>query len=637
MRNSHYGPGIPYSAKISHFCIVKKVLLAALPALLSACSQNKTAPMKVSNHSYSNYKEISVKHLKLDLQADFSKKSLSGTATLLLEHHQQATSLVLDIRSMDIQKAEVDGKEVTFTIGSEDSILGSALSIPVTAESREVKVHYTTHPDAEALQWLDKAQTHDKTHPFMFSQSQAILARTWIPLQDCPAVRFTYEANITVPADLMAMMSAGNTTSRNEQGKYHFEQKKPIPSYLMAIAAGRVEFKNLGRNCGVYAEPGMLEKSAWEMADLQSMIDSAEALYGPYAWGRYDVLVLPPSFPFGGMENPCLTFATPTIIAGDRSLVSLVAHELAHSWSGNLVTNETWNDFWLNEGFTVYFEQRIMEKIYGTEYAEMLSAIGLGELKKSMAEMLEEAPEDTKLYLNLEGRNPDDGVSDIAYEKGRFFLRSIEAVVGRTEWDVFLKNYFSKHAFQTMNTEKFLAYLHVNLLDKNPAWKKQVNEKQWIYETGLPANCPVIESKEFARVEASVAAYTKSRDPKSIDTKGYTTHHWLHLLRHMPDLTVEEMTALDKAYHFTGTGNSEIACDWYQLAVKYRYEAAYGAMEAFLTGVGRRKFLTPIYKLLLKTPEGRKQAAAIFSKARPGYHAVAAGTIADMIKEAGNP
>lgn len=619
------------------FCKVNKALIAACTLLIAACSQNKSRPMPARNHSYSNYDQISVKHLKLNLSADFKAKTLSGTATLVLNHLQPAEELILDTRKLNISKVEADGKEVKFALGTEDSILGSALIIPVTAATREVTVHYSTSPDAEALQWLEPAQTNDKTHPFMFSQSQAILARTWIPLQDCPAVRFTYEADITVPSDLMAMMSATNTTTRNAQGKYHFEQKKPIPAYLMAIAAGNVEFRNLGRNCGMYAEPGMLEKSAWEMADLQSMIDSAEALYGPYAWGRYDVLVLPPSFPFGGMENPCLTFATPTIIAGDRSLVSLVAHELAHSWSGNLVTNETWNDFWLNEGFTVYFEQRIMEKIYGRDYAEMLTAIGLGELKKTMAEMLEEAPEDTKLYLNLDGRNPDDGVSDIAYEKGRFFLRSIEAVVGRTEWDAFLKNYFSTHAFQTMNTEKFLAYLHANLLDKNPEWKKQVNEKQWIYETGLPSNCPVIESKEFARVEASVAAYTKRRDPKSIDTKGYTTHHWLHLLRNMPVLSREEMAALDQAFKFTGTGNSEIACDWYQLAVKYQYTEAYTEMEKFLIAVGRRKFLKPIYKELLATSQGKSLAADIFSKAKKGYHAVAVNTIEDMLRSAENP
>jgi leukotriene A-4 hydrolase/aminopeptidase len=611
---------------------VKYALIAALPLFFIACSQHEA-----SNHSYGNHNDISIQHISLDLTADFSAKTLKGSATLTLKHHRKADELILDTKDLEIFKVEVDGKEASYDLGKRDSILGTPLIIPVKANSVKVTVHYSTHPEAEALQWLSPEQTNDKKDPFMFSQSQAILARTWIPLQDCPAVRFTYDAKIKVPPHLMAMMSATNPASKNPEGIYTFNQNKPIPSYLMAIAIGNVEFKKLGRNCGVYAEPGMLPKSAWEMEDLQSMIDSAEALYGPYAWGRYDVLVLPPSFPFGGMENPCLTFATPTIIAGDRSLVSLVAHELAHSWSGNLVTNETWNDFWLNEGFTVYFEQRIMEKIYGRDYAEMLSAIGLGELKKSMDEMLKEAPADTKLYLDLTGRNPDDGVTDIAYEKGRFFLRSVEELVGREEWDRFVKQYFNAHAFQTMNTKTFIAYLNSNLLDKNPTWKAKVNTEEWIYKQGLPANCPQVNSKEFKRVEASAAAFSKSHNAKDIDTANYTTHHWLHLLRNLNNLSVDDMKALDDAYAFTGTGNCEIACDWYQLAIKYKYSAAYPEMEKFLIAVGRRKFLKPIYKELLSTSQGKSMAADIFGKAKSGYHAVAVNTIEDMLRAAENP
>lgn len=616
---------------------MKYTILFIIGLSIISCKQQTVVKPAIKNHSFSNYEEISVEHLKLNLSADFEKKSLKGHVTLRLKHHKPAQQLILDFKSITIEKVTANGSEVKFSTGIQDSLFGTALIIPVKANTEEVTVFYHTHPDAEALQWLSPEQTHDKTHPFLFSQSQAILARTWIPLQDCPAVRFTYEADIQTPKDLLAMMSATNPTAVNADGKYHFEQKKAIPSYLMAISAGRVEFQNLGRNCGIYAEPGMLKKSVWELTDMQRMIDSAEALYGPYAWGRYDVLVLPPSFPFGGMENPCLTFATPTIIAGDRSLVSLVAHELAHSWSGNLVTNETWNDFWLNEGFTVYFEQRIMEKIYGRDYAEMLSAIGLGELKKSLAEMMKETPDDTRLFLNLDGRNPDDGVSDIAYEKGRFFLRLIEETVGRKNWDPFLKAYFTEHAFGTMNTEKFIAYLNNRLLDKNPEWKSKVNTDEWIYKTGLPANCPAIVSTEFKRVESSVAGFTRSRQPKDIDTTGYTTHHWLHLLRNLPVLTAEEMKGLDEAFQFTGTGNSEIACDWYQLAVKYKYTAAYPEMEKFLIAVGRRKFLKPIYKELLNSSQGKTLAADIFSKAKRGYHAVSANTIEDMIRQAENP
>jgi aminopeptidase N len=615
-----------------------KLLLSLSTLCLLACTTPKPKKMTVKNHSFSNYEEVKLKHLSLHLKVDFSKKELWGSATLQIENTAGASHIILDHKTLKVDHVavtDVNGKikEVSFEIGPEDTVLGAALIIPIEKDTREVSVAYHTTPESESLQWLSPEQTHDKKNPFLFSQSQAILARTWIPLQDCPAVRFTYDASIEVPSHLMAMMSAENPTSKNVEGKYTFKQTKPIPSYLMALAVGDVEFTSLGRNSGVYAEPGMLKKSVWELADMQSMIDSAEALYGPYAWGRYDVLVLPPSFPFGGMENPVLTFATPTIIAGDRSLVSLVAHELAHSWSGNLVTNETWSDFWLNEGFTVYFEQRIMEKIYGRDYAEMLAEIGRGELQHTLDDFMQTTPDETKLFLNLDGRNPDDGVTDIAYEKGRFFLRRIEEVVGRPAWDAFLNDYFKTHAFQTMNTTRFIAYLNEKLLNKHPG---QIDLNAWIYGTGLPKDAPVVKSKELQRVETDIVTYTKSRNPADIHTKDYSTHHWLHLLRGLPALSVQEMAALDKAFKFTGIGNAEIACDWYTLSVKNGYETAYPDMAVFLKSVGRRKFLLPIYKNLVKTAKGKALAEQIFSEARKGYHAVASGSIEEIIANA-NP
>jgi leukotriene-A4 hydrolase len=619
------------STFLCKFAKVKSIIPALLLSGLffSACKKE----MKVKNHTYGNYDEVRISHISLDLLVDFEKKSMAGSATLDIENLTGAEQVILDHKNMDIQYAAVDGAEVAFQIGPFDSILGSALIIPIKKESKKVLVKYKTHADAEALQWLSPEQTNDKKYPFLFSQSQAILARTWIPLMDAPAIRFTYDARIQVPKHLMAVMSAANPTVKNAEGVYHFKQDKPIPSYLMAIAAGDMQFQTLGRNTGVYAEPGMLEKSAWEFADMQSMVDSAEALYGPYAWGRCDVLVLPPSFPFGGMENPVLTFATPTIIAGDRSLVSLVAHELAHSWSGNLVTNETWNDFWLNEGFTVYFEQRIMEKIYGFDYAEMLTALSRGELQHSVDNMMADpnSKNDTRLFLDLEGRSPDDGVTDIAYEKGRFFLRSIEKVVGRENWDKFLVDYFKTNAFRTMTTDRFIQYLETNLLSKNEAWKKQVNYKEWIFETGLPANCGNIQSKELAKVDEAIKAYSKGYDVDVVDTTGYTTHHWLYFLRNLPVLNAAQMKSLDNRFAFTQSGNAEILCDWFVLSSRYQYTDAYDAMRGFLSSVGRRKFLSPIYRELIKTPKGKEMALDIFKQAEKGYHAVAARTLRDML------
>jgi hypothetical protein len=449
----------------------------------------------------------------------------------------------------------------------------------------------------------------------------------------------------------------------------------------MAIAVGNFQAKKLGENCLVYAEPGLLEKAAYEFADLPKMIDSASALYGKYAWKEYNVLVLPPSFPFGGMENPVVTFATPTIITGDRSLVSLLAHELAHSWSGNLVTNETWNDFWLNEGFTVYFENRIMEKIYGKDYANMLAALGLGELRKTMADLMQTAPADTRLKLNLNSRNPDDGLTDIAYEKGRFFLLWCEQQLGRKQWDKFLNQYFKKHAFSTSNTEIFVKELTQFCIENQKNSKLNLvdfslNVKQWVYGIGFPrmqlANSdgggasaptdkslmPVVKSSylnQAQKIANLVNGINKDRvdcsgvpDMMNLNTKNWTTHHFLHFLRNLDSLSFANMQFLDAKFGFSKTENSEIAFDWFQLCIKSRYSIAYQDLSKFLQKVGRRKFVLPLYEslisaakyqLLMTVPLSLNKtitlidimefelAQSTYKLARSGYHSVTQNSI----------
>lgn len=595
--------------------------------------EDKNQTMIINDpHSYAKPNDVAVKHLHLDLEADFNTKTLEGSAELTLNNKTQSNELWLDTKNLTISKVTLeDGSETPFKLGEDDEHLGSSLKIDIKPTTEKVKIFYKTSPDAKALQWLEPAQTSGKEHPFLFSQSQAILARTWIPLQDGPGVKFTYSAKIKTDPKLMVLMSADNDTTLHADGVYTFEMPQPIPSYLMAITIGDFRYSSLGKNCGVYAEPNMLEKSAWEFADLEKMITSAEELYGPYAWGKYDVIVLPPSFPFGGMENPRLTFATPTIIAGDRSLVSLIAHELAHSWSGNLVTNATWNDFWLNEGFTVYFERRIMEKIYGKELSEMQAALALGELKNSIKTFGPTHP-DTHLKLSLEGRDPDDGVSDIAYEKGYFFLRTIENAVGREKWDKFLITYFDTFAFKTMNTEDFLVYIDEQLFKGDSSLKAQIQIDKWIYNPGLPENCPQPQSGEFDKVLAQVEAFKNGSKASELDTNNWTTHHWQYFLRNLPKpLSTEQMADLDAAFNFTNTGNSEIACDWFVQAVESNYKPAYPKMEEFLIAVGRRKFLKPLYTKLAQTEEGKQWALEVYKKARPGYHSVSYHTIDDIL------
>ncbi|MCA1761372.1 MAG: M1 family metallopeptidase [Cryomorphaceae bacterium] len=581
------------------------------------------------SHSFSKPNEVAATHLSLDVEVDFDNSVISGTATHRLERNG-GNSVFFDIRGLTIHGVtDQDGDTLNFSI-TRGNKRGDGLGIALNESTAEVNINYVTSSDAAALLWLNPEQTLGKTGPFLFTQGQAILTRSWVPIQDTPALRITYDANVKVPSNLMAVMSATNPTSKNQSGIYSFRMDQPIPPYLMALAVGDLKFEEVGKRTGVYAEPAMLEKAVYEFADVEKMLIAAEDLYGPYKWDRYDILVLPPSFPFGGMENPRLTFATPTIIAGDRSLTSLIAHELAHSWSGNLVTNATWDDFWLNEGFTVYFEKRIMEALYGKDYAEMLNQLGLQDLKHTIDDLGETSP-DTHLKLDLEGRDPDAGMTDIAYEKGFLFLRMLEEKVGRERFDKFLRNYFSENAFKTMTTERFIAYLGENLLSELDE-KPDVHE--WIFQPGIPDNFPKPNSSLFAKVDEAREAWLSGEKAASkLETKDWSTHEWLYFIRGLEGgLSISKMSELDAAFGFTETGNSEIAAAWYEHAIQSNYRKAFPAMEEFLVSVGRRKFLEPLYQKLSETDEHLKWAKEVYEKARPNYHSVSTQTIDEILK-----
>ena len=585
-------------------------------------------------HSFSRPDEVAIEHLSLDLGVDFDRKVLDGRASMRINNRTGASELVLDTRDLEIRSVTLgaDNRPTRFALGDEvPPNYGRPLTIQITPDTELVNIEYSTSPGAAAIQWLDAEQTADGRHPFLLTQSQAILARTWIPLQDTPTVRFTYDATVKVPPGLMAVMSAENPTEKNASGVYRFRMPQAIPSYLMALAVGDLAFRAWDSRTGVYAEPSVIERAAWEFADTPKMMTAAEKLYGPYRWGRYDLLVLPPSFPFGGMENPRLTFATPTILAGDRSLVALVAHELAHSWSGNLVTNATWEDFWLNEGFTTYITQRIMEEVYGRDYSEMLAVLSIQDLQDQVSALGANSA-DTHLFLDLAGRDPDEGMTDIAYEKGHHFLRMIEENVGRERFDAFLRGYFDRYAFRSITTAEFLAYLDRELLAGDPALKARLRIDDWVFGPGIPANVPKPQSPAFSEVDAQLARFVGGAAPSSLDTEGWTTHEWLHFIRNLPSpLSQERMAALDSAFKFTESGNAEILGIWFEQAIKNNYSAAYPAMERFLTSMGRRKFLTPLYSAMVKTPEGKKLALDIYRKARPGYHSVSRQTIDGIV------
>ena len=584
----------------------------------------------IDPHSFSKPEEAVIRHIDLDLKVDFDNQQIAGAVTLKIDVNSGAKTLVLDTKDLQIHEiTNASGRKKPFKLHEDNAILGAALEIELEGED-EVIVKYTTGKGAEALQWLEPSQTADKKKPFLFSQSQAILARSWIPLQDSPGIRFTYTARVEVPAGMMALMSAENPQELSENGVYHFSMPQAIPSYLMALAVGNISFAPVGDRTGVYAEPGMLERSKEEFSEMQDMLNIAEELYGEYRWGRYDLIVLPPSFPFGGMENPRITFATPTILAGDKSLTSLVAHELAHSWSGNLVTNGTWNDFWLNEGFTVYFEHRIMEALKGKGYAEMLSSLSMQGLKAEVDEFMNNGQEDdTKLKLDLSGRSPDDGVTTIAYDKGYFFLCRLEEYVGREKFDVFLNEYFAEHAFQSNYTEAFLVYLNEKLFIKNGL--QPINDlEEWIYGTGLPASLPEINSVRFAKVDKAIVQW--KNDAFSANTDDWSSHEWVHFIKNLPgDLPLEAIKKLDQTFDFTHSGNAEILGVWYVHCARTLYQQSFKAMSEFLIQTGRRKFLMPIYEELIKTNEGKVLAKDIYKNARPNYHFVASNSLDKVI------
>jgi leukotriene-A4 hydrolase len=615
------------------------IITLAAATILASCSNpsGKENPsstqaerLATDLHTQSNADVIEVKHLDLDIRVNFDQRQIAGSASWRISNPKGIDTLKLDTYDLTIDSVLADGKPVKFSLGSMVEHLGSPLSIPVKAGTSTVQIFYKTGKNPRALQWLTPQQTLGKTQPFLYTQSESIYARSWIPAPDGPGIRFSYNARVQVPNNLLALMSAENPQQKNDSGIYRFRMETPVPAYLMALAVGDLRFKAVDERTGVYAEPNMVDKAAYELADMGKMVVTAEKLYGPYRWGRYDVLVLPPGFPIGGMENPKLTFATPTIIAGDRSLVNLIAHELAHNWSGNLVTNATWNDFWLNEGFTVYFERRISEAMNDKSYADMLWELGYQDLEATVDDLGKDS-KDTHLKLDLTGRDPDDGLTDIAYEKGALFLKLIENNVGRERFDEFLKNYFNEHAFKTIHTEQFLAYLNDKLIKGDKDLQQKLNIEAWVYGPGIPANAPRADRERFSRVDEERQKFLQGTAPAQLNTKQWTTHEWLHFLRKMPrPLTAAQMKALDEKYGFAKTGNSEIADLWFVMSVAADYKAAYPAMEQFLSQVGRRKFLEPLYEEMMKTGK-QDMAKTIYQKYRTNYHPLTQMTLDKLV------
>jgi len=608
-------------------------------------------------HTYARADQVRSTHIGLAWKVDFAKRELSGHATHALQRDDTTAPLRLDARGIEVERVEISAsdpgaqprlaelggeaawQQAKWGWGKSDSVLGRELVVTLPKDANLVRVHYRTTPETTGLQWLEASQTAGE-QPFLYSQSQAIHARSFIPCQDSPGVRITYDATIEIDRPLVAAMAGRRVDAAGapvdpgalpKDGRHRFDMREPIPAYLLAVAVGDLKFQSLGYRTGVWAEPATLERAANEFGDVEAMMRTAETLYGPYRWERYDLLVLPPAFPFGGMENPRLTFVTPTILAGDRSLTSLVAHELAHSWSGNLVTNATWGDMWLNEGFTVYIERRIVEALYGEDRAAMEAVLGLQDLQ---AELERVGPADERLQVDLLGRDPDEAMTDVAYEKGALLLRQLERTYGREVFDPFLRDWFDQHAFTSVQTSVFESFLREQLLESRQPrlGAAVVDATAWIHRPGVPEGASLPESDAFTKVDAQVEAFAAGKvKAKALPIASWTPYQSLHFLRQLPaNLTPERMANLDAVYAFTKSNNYEILAQWLETAIGRNYRASDERLETFLVDVGRRKFLVPLYEALVAA--GRTEdAKRIYAGARSGYHAITRDTLDELL------
>lgn len=605
-----------------------------LAASLSACSTmtppdqtRMVAPILTSadardTSTYARPQEARVTHVALDLELDFAAKAVRGTATLDVLARPDATDLVLDSDGLQIEQVtDAAGNALQWSLGEAAGEKGAPLTIAL-GSARQVVIRFAANPQASALQWLAPEQTAGKVHPFLFSQGQAILNRSWIPTQDSPGVRQTWEARIVAPKPLDVVMSGILEGDPQDLGNgkraFRFAMDKPVAPYLIAIAAGDIDFRAIGPRTGVWAEPAVLDRAHAEVVETEAMVSAAEALYGPYRWGRYDMIVLPPAFPYGGMENPVMTFLTPTFIAGDRSLTGLVAHELAHSWSGNLVTNAVWGDGWLNEGVTSYFENRIVEEIYGQKRARQEVALDTMAITETLAEVGADAP-GTALH---QPDGTESAGSAIIYNKGAAFLRTLEKEVGRERFDAWLRQWFDKHSFQPATSAMIYQDLRTNLAGTE-AEAERLRLREWIYSPGLPANFAQPDPAAFAAIDAANAAYAASGTLPD-GWQGWTSAERQRFLQNVPaERDAAELARLDQALGLSSTGNNEELFLWLRLALANRYEPAVPQAERFLASVGRTKFVRPLFATLAGEGEwGKPIARRIYAGTRASYHTV---------------
>lgn len=526
-----------------------------------------------------------------------------------------------------------------------DPIKGQQLTVTL-ANNSEFVIIFNTASSSSALQWLSPPQTFNKKLPFVYTQCQAIHARSIFPCQDTPAARIRFSARLNIPIELSAVMAARHVERRLplttdtamacEDTKWcaegriveEFVMEQPIPPYLFAFAVGEMSSREVGPRTRVYAEsaPSLLDTAAKEFAGSEDMIRVGESLFGPYEWERFDLLVLPPSFPYGGMENPRMVFLTPTVIKGDASGAQVVAHELAHSWTGNLITNKNNDHFWLNEGFTTYAERRIVEAVQGENIAALNIGIGWKGLKEEM-DRFKDNMEFTKLKTNQEAVDPDAVYSQVPYEKGFQFLWRIEREIGRPAFDEFLKKYISTFKFQSIDTDMFLEFLKVNV----PGIEKKIDLHLWTEGTGIPPDAMEPVSDIYSKIVSLAKEFNLGRMPKDDEVADWRGQEWELYLENLPkSVEASQVLSLDTNFRLSESKDYEIKVAFLQMAISASCKKYYGEVEKTLKEVGRMKYLRPLYTALVKGPgleEEKIFAKRVFSEARVTYHPIAQGVV----------
>ncbi|KAJ6459517.1 peptidase family M1-domain-containing protein [Mycena sanguinolenta] len=619
----------------------------------------------------SNYDQVASEHISFDWSVDFKAQNLSGSAThrmnVLVDDVKEA---IFDTGDLQVTGAEVNGSAAAYDLKPKHEVMGSALhvSLPKGLKSKtsvDVTVFYKTTKDCAALQWLDKEQTQGKQFPYLFSQCQPIYARTLAPVQDSPSVKITYSAKVAsvLPALLSAIRVSPPSDGPAHDGKvigedvvvYTYDQPVPIPSYLIAIACGNVryrpfpQFEDKQWKTGVWAEPELIDAAYWEFSeDTARFLAAEEKIVIPYKFGVYDLLVLPPSFPYGGMENACLSFLTPTLLTGDRTLVDVVVHEATHSWFGNGVTHAHASHFWLNEGWTTYMERLLLQELHSPPERGFSYIIGAKALRDDLANYSDK-PQYQRLVIDFEfGEDPDDAYSRIPYDKGSNLILHLEQTLGGL--DVFLpyvKNYVQTFIGKSITTEQWKAHLY-DFFSKNGGPEKiklldGVDWNAWFYGEGLELPVKMTYDETLAqasyaladRWDAARSTTANATTFKKSDLDGFNANQivvFLERLQSLPPLPLEHIKHLGTLYALSSTPNAEVRLRFYALALSpptseaaahFVGEAGRWVVGDDGTGVikGRMKFCRPIFKAVFEVD--KTLALDIWAKNKEGFHPIA--------------